>query len=66
MNVGAISTIVALVFLAVLFLAITFTAPFILLWSLNTLFHLAVPYTARTWFAAFVFWSVFVAWRSRA
>jgi hypothetical protein len=25
--------------------------PFAVLWSLNTLFHLAIPYTIKTWVA---------------
>jgi len=31
-----------------------FVNPLLLLWALNTLFHLAIPYTLATWFAAAV------------
>lgn len=40
---------VALILLIVL---IVIVWPFILVWSLNTMFELAIPYTLKTWFAA--------------
>jgi len=33
--------------------------PFGIIWSLDTLFHLGIPYTWKTWGAAGFLWSLF-------
>jgi hypothetical protein len=42
--------------LTILLLASCFIifAPFILIWSLNTLFSLVIPFTFKTWVASFI------------
>jgi len=42
-----------IVFIALVLQAITFV-PLLLIWSLNTLFALSLPYTWATWFATLV------------
>ena len=37
-----------------LIIAILVLMPFCLIWSVNTLFLLDIPYTAQTWLAAFI------------
>tara|TARA_R100000008_G_scaffold11231_1_gene5619 strand:- start:1434 stop:1634 length:201 start_codon:yes stop_codon:yes gene_type:complete len=37
------------------------TGPVLLIWSLNTLFHLGIAYNLKTWFASFVLWWAFNA-----
>ena len=44
----------SIVLLLVLALAIVIGMPIALIWSLNTLFSLAIPYTLETWLAAFI------------
>jgi cellulose synthase/poly-beta-1,6-N-acetylglucosamine synthase-like glycosyltransferase len=43
--------IVKLILLIILLLTIVFFAPFITIWSMNTLFALTIPYTFWTWVA---------------
>lgn len=35
-------------------LALVFACPFIVIWCLNTLFGLAIPFTFKTWCASFL------------
>ncbi len=44
-----------LVVLVLILAAIFFVlGPIVVIWSLNTLFTLAIPYTFKTWLAAFI------------
>ena len=46
--------------LAILFIILVTIVPFAGIWSLNTLFALAIPYTVKTWAAMVILLSVFV------
>jgi hypothetical protein len=46
MNESAIIAVLIIVLLLLVF------GPILTIWSLNTLFGLAIPYTFKTWFAA--------------
>ena len=50
---------VLVVFVGILAIALGF--PFFIIWSLNTLFGLAIGYTFKTWLAAFILELVFMA-----
>lgn len=45
--------------LIVLVLALIVLAPFAVIWALNTLFALAIPYTFWTWLAMLIVTTVF-------
>ena len=47
-----------LIYAAVLVLVIV-TAPFVTIWTLNTLFSLTIAYTWKTWLAAFLITGLF-------
>ena len=42
-----------------LIIALIIFAPFALIWALNTLFALSIPYTFWTWLASLVITSIF-------
>jgi hypothetical protein len=43
-----------LVGLLILSVVLVFIGPILSIWAVNTLFGLAIPFTVKTWFAAFV------------
>lgn len=40
--------------IAILLILLLIYAPLGVIWALNVLFHLAIPYTLKTWAAAFI------------
>jgi hypothetical protein len=40
--------------LVLLIIVLIIFGPFLLIWSLNTLFGLAIPFTFKTWFASLI------------
>ena len=49
----------AVAFLILTVIALVIFAPFLLIWSLNTLFALGIEYTVWTWLAALVLTGTF-------
>ena len=47
-------TVLAIIGLAVLLLALIVLMPLALIWAINTLFGLGIPYAPNTWLAAFL------------
>lgn len=47
------------ILLVLLILAIVILLPLAIIWSMNTLFLLGIPYTIATWAATFVLTSIF-------
>lgn len=51
----------SIVLLLVIAVAIVIGMPIALIWALNTLFPLSIPYTVETWLAAFIIPAAFKA-----
>jgi hypothetical protein len=48
MKVFLVSSVLLLVILGVIF------GPFLIIWAVNTLFSLTIPFTLKTWFAVLI------------
>lgn len=49
------------IFLVILFIVFVIAMPWVLIWSVNTLFSLGIPYTFKTYLAALVLGGLFSA-----
>ena len=56
--------IIAIVISAVIIIAVSLLASAALIWSVNTLFVLAIPYTWKTLLAAFLLGALFSSWKT--
>ena len=52
-------SVLTIIGLIIFILGILLFFPFIIIWSLNTLFALAIPYTIKTWFAMLILANLF-------
>lgn len=58
MNNKQAAITLAMIMFVTLFL---FWIPLLIIWSMNSLFMLNIPYTWKTWLSVYVLWAVFSA-----